>query len=161
MHGRGRRPFHGTLPCEDRLMSRPFALILVVLATATPAPAQSPEPTPEKLLSPTTQLYVRWDGVPAHAETYQKSFWGPLMAGPSGDSVRALIAKVPKLLGNTLLAEPLLDGKPPAELKANLADLKNASKVVDLIADTGVVVGAEVREPAPSLRGLASALGGL
>lgn len=141
-------------------MSRLFALSVAVLAIAG-VRGVAADPPPEQLLSPTTQLYVRWDGVAAHAETYKKSFWGPLMAGPSGDSLRALVAKVPKLLGNTLLADPLLDGKPPAELKANLADLKNAAKFIDLLADTGVVVGAEVREPAPTLRGLGAALGGL
>src|SRR6516162_3766548 len=120
-------------------MSRLFALALVLLPTAVRAADPVPDVAPEKLLSPTSQLYARWDGVTAHAETYKKSFWGPLMAGPSGDSLRALLAKVPKLLGSSLLAEPLLDGKPPAELKANLADLKNASKLIDLIADKGAL----------------------
>ncbi|MCE9563610.1 MAG: hypothetical protein K8U57_16330 [Planctomycetes bacterium] len=146
-------------------MSRLLALTLLGFTITTSAHAAEPVAAsgdvPEKLLSPTSQLYVRWDGITAHADTYQKSFWGPLMAGPSGDSIRALLAKVPKLIGNSLLAEPLLDGKPPKELKANLADLKNASKLVDLLADKGVVVGAEVREPAPTLKGLGSALGGL
>ena len=95
----------------------------------------------EKLLSPTTQLYVRWDGITAHNDAYKKSIWGPVMAGPTGDSIRALIAKGPKLVGNSLLADPLLDGKAPAELKANLADLKHAAKLIDLIADKGVIVG--------------------
>src|SRR4051795_4301869 len=100
-------------------MSRLFAVALLGLALPSAARADdSPADAPERLLSPTSQLYVRWDGVTAHAETYKKSFWGPLMAGPSGDSVRGLLAKVPKLLGNNLLADPLLDGKPPAELKA-------------------------------------------
>jgi hypothetical protein len=138
-----------------------FGLLLVLFPAPAGAAVPATDTPPEKLLSPTTQLYVRWDGVTAHAETYKKSFWGPLMAGPSGDSVRALIAKVPKLLGNQLLAEPLLDGKPPAELKANLADLKNASKLVDLIADKGVLVGAEVREPKPTLKGFGQAFRGL
>jgi hypothetical protein len=142
-------------------MSRLFAAALLGLAIPAAARAADPEAAPEKLLSPTSQLYVRWDGVTAHAETYKKSFWGPLMAGPSGDSLRALLAKVPKLLGNNLLADPLLDGRPPAELKATLADLKNASKLIDLIADKGVVVGAEVRGPKPSIKAIGSALGGL
>ncbi|MBA4067002.1 MAG: hypothetical protein C0501_25490 [Isosphaera sp.] len=139
-------------------MSRLFAALVVL---AAPAAARPADPTPEQLLSPTSHLFVRWDGVTAHADTYKKSFWGPLMAGPTGDTVRTLIAKVPKLLGESLLADPLLDGKPPAELKATLADLKNAAKITDLIADTGVVVAAEIREPRPTLKGLGAALGGL
>src|SRR5262245_26358953 len=124
---------------------RPFAFALFALAFVSPAFAADPAPTPNgtapaKLLAPSTQLYVRWDGVTAHNDAYKKSIWGPVMAGPTGDSVRALIARLPKLLGSSVLAEPLLDGKPPAELKANLADLKAIEKVVDLIADKGVIV---------------------
>ena len=97
----------------------------------------------------------------AHNDAYKKSIWGPVMAGPTGDSIRALLAKAPKLVGNSLLAEPLLDGKSPKELEVNLTDLKHASKLIDLIADTGVIVGGEVREPRPTLKGVGSALGGL
>jgi hypothetical protein len=157
-------------------MFRSLAFAGLALFVASLAPAQVPAPRaavpagpaaavpdtePEKLLSPTSQLYVRWDGVTAHNDAYKKSIWGPVMAGPTGDSIRALLAKVPKLLGGSLLADPLLDGKPPAELKANLADLKNATKVIDLIADKGVIVAAEVREPAPTLKGVGAAIGGL
>jgi len=144
-------------------MSRLFATAFCIFAATAPTRAADPVPgsTPETLLSPSSQLYFRWDGVTPHADTYKKSYWGGVMAGPTGDSVRALIAKVPKLLGNSLLADPLLDGKPLAELKANLADLKNASKFVDLLADKGIVVGAEIREPKASLKGLSDAFGGL
>src|SRR5262245_3617530 len=148
-------------------MPRLFVLALVALAFASPAFAADPVPVavadnaPEKLLPPTTQLYVRWDGVTAHNEAYKKSIWGPIMAGPTGDSVRSLLAMGPKLLGSSVLADPLLEGKSPDELKRNLADLKSAEKVIELIADKGIVVAAEVREPAPTLKGLSSAVGGL
>ena len=144
-------------------MSRPLGLGLILTLFAPPVAAADPSPdaAPEKLLSPTTQLYLRWDGVAAHAATYKKSFWGPLMAGPTGDSLRALFAKLPRLAGNQLLAEPLLEGKPPADLKAALGDLKHASKLLDLIADRGIVVAAEVREPKPSLKGIGQAFRGL
>lgn len=159
-------------------MSRSFALAvfgLAVVATLGAAPPSPVVPAPapvavrvataadsaDALLSPTTQLYARWDGIAAHNEAYKKSIWGPVMKGPTGDSIRALLAKAPKLVGNSLLADPLLDGKEPAQLKANLADLKNASKLIDLIANKGVIVAAEVREPAPTLKGVGSALGGI
>lgn len=157
-------------------MSRLFAVIVGLAAIAslviaqTPAPraaavparvAEATDTAPDKLLSPTTQLYLRWDGIAAHNEAYKKSVWGPVMAGPTGDSIRAIIAKIPKKLGNNLLADPLLEGKPPGELKSNLVDLKNASKLIDLIADRGAIIGAEVREPKPTLKGLGSAIGGL
>jgi hypothetical protein len=142
---------------------RSFALALVALAFASPAfAADRPADTaPEKLLPPTTQLFVRWDGIAAHRDAYKNSFWGGVMAGPTGDSVRALLARAPKLLGSSVLAEPLLDGKPPAELKASLADLKAVEKVADLIADKGVLFAVEVREPGPSIKGIGQAIGGL
>ncbi|MBM3982605.1 MAG: hypothetical protein FJ304_20500 [Planctomycetes bacterium] len=138
---------------------RTFAVALFALAFAPTA--RGADPAPEKLLPPSTQLYVRWDGVTAHADAYKKSVWGGLMAGPTGDTVRALLARVPKLLGASVLADPLLAGKPPAELKANLADLKAAEKLIDLIADKGVIVAAEVREPAPTIKGIGTFVGGL
>jgi hypothetical protein len=139
-------------------MSRLFGLTLVVLAAAAPARAADP---PERLLSPTTQLYVRWDGVTPHKAAYQASIWGPIMAGPTGDSIRTLLAKAPKLLGSDLLAGPLLEGRPPEELRAVHTDLKHLEKVVDLLADKGVLVAAEVRGPQPTLKGLGKAIGGL
>jgi hypothetical protein len=140
----------------SRLLGCGFALILL----AAPAAAQAQD-SPEKLLSPTTQVYVRWDGVTAHADAYKNSIWGPVMAGPTGDSIRALLAMGPKLLGSEMLAEPLLDGKSPDELRAVHADLKNVAKVIDLIADKGVIVAAEVREPRPTIGGVRKAVTGL
>ena len=160
-------------------MSRPLVcgltlMLLVSLAPAQPPPrrvgpakaaappaARGEDDAPERLLSPTTQLYVRWDGIAAHKAAYQGSIWGPIMAGPTGESVQAILAKVPRLLGSNLLADPLLEGKPPSELRAVHADLKHAAKLVELIADRGVMVAAEVREPRPTLKGIGKALGGL
>ena len=131
---------------------------LALLVVAAPLRADDP---PEKLLSPTTQLYVKWDGVAAHKQAYAGSIWGPVMAGPTGDSIRLLLAKGPKYLGANLLADPLLDGKPPEDLRAIYADLKGAEKLVDIIADKGIVFAAEVREPRPTLNGFGKLLGGL
>jgi hypothetical protein len=155
-------------------MSRLVAVV-GLLVLVSPVLAQTPrrtlppleppgtwtEATPERLLSPTSQLYLRWDGIAAHNEAYKNSIWGPVMAGPTGDSVHAMIARGPKLFGNTLLADPLLEGKSPEELRANLTDLKHAAKLVELIADKGVVVAAEIREPTPTLKGVGAAIGGL
>ena len=157
-------------------MLRGFAVLIALVAAAIPVSAQPPavrvsapaapeagarKIEPEMLLSPTSQLYLRWDGIAAHNEAYKNSIWGGVMAGPTGDSIRAVILKVQKLVGNDVLAEPLLEGKSPKELKANLTDLKHASKVIEFIAERGVVIGAEVREPRPTLKGVGSALGGL
>jgi hypothetical protein len=132
-----------------------FALVLV----AAPGAARAQEP--EKLLSPTSQLFIRWDGVGPHKAAYDGSVLGPILKGPTGDSARALIARLPKMLGSQLLAGPLLEGKSPAELTAVHADLKAAERVLDLLLDKGVVVAAEITEPRPTLSGVGKALGGL
>ena len=141
-------------------MSRPVGCGLALLLLAAPAPVRAADP-PEALLSPTTQLYVRWDGVTPHRAAYEASALGAVMKGPTGDSVRAILAKGPKLLGSALLADPLREGRPPAELKAVHADLKHAEKLLDLLCDHGVVLAAEVNEPRPTLAGVGKALGGL
>jgi len=133
---------------------------MIVLACAfVAAPVQAQEPA-EKLLSPTTQLYIRWDGVAPHREAYRNSALGDALAGPTGDTLRTLVAKLPKLLGSTLLADPLLNGKPPDELKAVHADLRHAEKLLEALADHGLVLAAEVNEPRPTLRGIGNLLGG-
>lgn len=139
-------------------MSRPVGCGLAVLLLAAPAPAADP---PEALLSPSAQLYLRWDGITPHKAAYDGSALGAAMQGPTGDSVRALLAKGPKLVGSSLLADPLLEGRSPAELKAVHADLKAAEQVVALLGDTGFVVAAEVNEPRPTLSGVGKAIGGL
>jgi hypothetical protein len=133
-------------------------LFLAFAFLASPAMAQEP---PEKLLSPSTQLFIRWDGVTPHAQAYKNSALGDIMAGPTGDSIRTLLARAPKLLGANLLAEPLLDGKSPDELKAVHADLKHAEKILDVLTQHGVLVSVEVNEPRPTLAGIGKAIGGL
>ncbi|MBX9627076.1 MAG: DUF3352 domain-containing protein [Gemmataceae bacterium] len=139
-------------------MSRPLGCGLALLLLAAPARAADP---PEALLSPSTQLYLRWDGVTPHKAAYEGSALGAVMQGPTGDSVRALLAKGPKLLGSSLLADPLQEGRSPAALKAAHADLKHAERLVGLLCDTGFVLAAEVNEPRPTLAGVGKALGGL
>lgn len=138
-------------------MPRLLGLLAVLLVTP---PARAADP-PEKYLPPGTQVYVRWDGVTPHQAAYDGSALGSVMKGPTGDAVRSLLAQGPKLLGNALLADPLLAGKPPEELKAVHADLRHLDKLIGLLADNGVIVAAEVKEPRPTLKGIGQALGGL
>jgi hypothetical protein len=136
-----------------------LAPAVALLLAAVPGAARAQEP--EKLLSPTTQLFVRWDGVTAHRAAYDGSALGAALRGPTGDSARAMLARLPKMLGNDLLAGPLLEGKSPDELKAVHADLKAAEQALDLLLDKGVIVAAEITEPRPTLAGVGKALGGL
>ncbi len=132
-----------------------FSLLLLV------APGAARAQEPEQLLSPTSQLFVRWDGVGPHKAAYDASALGSVFKGPTGDSARSLLARLPKMLGSELLSGPLLEGKSPAELKSVHGDLKAAEQMLDLLLDRGVLVAAEVREPRPTLGGVGKALGGL
>ncbi|QDU21667.1 hypothetical protein ETAA1_36380 [Urbifossiella limnaea] len=116
------------------------AVALLLFAYAGAARAQEPG----KLRSPITQLFVRWDGVTAHKAAYDGSALGSALRGPTGDSARALLAHLPMMLGNDLLAGPLLEGKSPDELKAVHADLKAAEQILALLLDKGVIVAAPV-----------------
>lgn len=136
-----------------------LAPAVALLLVAAPGAARAQEP--EKLLSPTTQLFVRWDGVGPHKAAYDASVLGPVFKGPTGDSARAFLARLPKMLGSELLSGPLLEGKSPDELKVVHADLKAAEQILDLVLDKGVLVAAEVTEPRPTLSGVGKALGGL
>src|SRR5262249_36140922 len=94
----------------------------------------------------------------SHKDAYAKSVWGGVMSGLTGDNIRSLLAEWPKLLGKSLLTDPLLEGKPPEDLKRNLADLKKVSKILDLLGAKGFIVAAEIREPQITLKGAGQAL---
>jgi hypothetical protein len=145
-------------------MLRTIAIAGALVGIATPTHAQVPVPraaiaadAPEKLLSPRSQFFFRWDGIAAHKEAYTKSFWGDVMKGPTGASVRALFAEWPKMLGRDLLTNQLLEGQSPDQLKTRMTDVKNVSGLLDLLVEKGVVVGAEVREPVLTFKGVARA----
>ena len=54
-----------------------FRLILAGLAVAAlPYALRAEEVIPETLLSPTTQVYLRWDGYTKHRDAYRKSAAG-------------------------------------------------------------------------------------
>ena len=128
-------------------MVRRLPLALAVLAWAVPARAA--DDSPERLLAPTTQLYVRWDGVAAHREAYRNSALGKVLAGDAGHALMVLVEQIPTSLSSSLVGDPLLQGTPPDELQRIHADLKNATRLPQLLADRGIVIGAELRESSP------------
>lgn len=138
-------------------MSRLVVVAALLLASSS---LRAEEVAPEKLLSPSTQIYVRWDGITPHKAAYKGSAWGGVMSGPTGKNLIALLDKLPEFLGPEMLGTPLLDGQPLEELRKVQTDLKLVGKLPDLIADHGAMIVLEVREPKPTAAGLIKAVGG-
>src|SRR5688572_10823728 len=86
---------------------------LLALVFVDPASAADP---PERLLPATAQVYVRWDGVPAHRDQYAQTALGQLVANDLAPLRKELLDLYPKLLRAELTERKLLDGLPPQRL---------------------------------------------
>jgi hypothetical protein len=118
----------------------PLPLLALLLA----APARAGEAPPERLLFAGTQVYLRWDGVAAHRAEYGQVAIGKLLQGDFAPLTRTLLEQYPRLLQTELTQRKLLDGVPPAKLARLHADVAEAGKLLDVIAEHGVVIGLEV-----------------
>src|SRR5262245_24201037 len=78
---------------------------------------------PERLLSADTQVYVRWDGIPAHRDAYRQSALGKLLQGELAPLSKALLDQIPKALRAGLTEAKLLDGESPEKLASIHADV--------------------------------------
>jgi hypothetical protein len=122
-------------------------LAAVLLLPLWPAVVRAQEP--EQLLPGTTQLYWRWDGVTAHANTYAKSAVGKMLAGDTGIFLAKLYAMLQENAGSVLTVEKLLEGTPPDQLQRLQSDAGEAAKLPGLIGDHGFILAGEVRTLEP------------
>jgi hypothetical protein len=118
----------------------PLALTACLLAGAT---ARSEDVPPERLLPAGTQVYLRWDGAAAHREAYRQLPIGKLLEGELAPLLKSLLDLFPDGLRSGLTNAKLLDGEPPEKLAKVHADVAAAGKLLDVVADHGVVVGLE------------------
>lgn len=119
-----------------------------------------PDVAPERLLSPTTQVYYRWDGVAAHREGYRKSARGQMLAGDTGKFIEDAYERLGRLGVEKLFGDQLLnEGGDPDELAARHADYRQAVRLPKVLAETGIVVGVELRPPALTLYTLGRLVG--
>ncbi|MFN4258850.1 MAG: hypothetical protein ACK4RK_06100 [Gemmataceae bacterium] len=133
-----------------------LTIALVVLIT----PLASVAAEPERLLSPGTQVYFRWDGVQAHQAAYRQTALGKTLQGDTGTFFASLVGELKEQLGATLTVPQLLAGATPERLQQLQTDAEAAPKLLDIITAHGFVAGFEVRF-AP-LRGVgAGGAGGL
>ncbi|HEX4589424.1 MAG TPA: hypothetical protein VH120_05820, partial [Gemmataceae bacterium] len=122
-------------------------LTLVLVGQARVAVATSYVEQPEKLIPATAQVYLRWDGVAAHREQYAQTAIGQLLAHDLAPLRQQLLEQYPKLLRSELTERKLLDGMPPARLAKIHAAVAESSKLLDVLAEHGIVASAEINPP--------------
>ncbi len=128
------------------MMRRHALLLLVFLA---PALARADDASPEHLLPATTQVFMRWDGLSAHREAYDRTAMGKMMKGDMGKFLDSAVKQLQDGLGGALTVSELLGGVPPAELEKLQKDATQASKLPSLLIDQGFLLGIEVRSALP------------
>jgi hypothetical protein len=111
--------------------------------------AQAGERLPEQLLPPTTQVYLRWDGIEAHVEAYQRSALGQIFTGELGRTLRAVRARAERRFKLESVGEKLLAGAPPKELQQSHEELLARLGLPEAFARTGIVLGFEARALPP------------
>jgi hypothetical protein len=107
------------------------------------------EDNPEALLPASTQLYLRWDGVDAHALEYSKTALGKMMAGDTGKFINSVMTQLQDSLGGSLTADQLLAGASPEKLKKLQADAKEVPGLLKLVSGHGFILAAEVKNIDP------------
>jgi hypothetical protein len=123
-------------------MSRRLGIAFVLLLAPSLGQAQE---APERLLSSTTQVYVRWDGFESHRGAYEKTALGKMLQGDTGKFLAGVTNQLKDDLGPLLTVQQLLGGLSPDRLQKMLADANEAPKLLDALGQHGLVVGVEVR----------------
>ena len=134
-------------------MIRPILVALVFTAVA------HADVVPEKLLSPTTQIYYRWDGVAAHRDAYRKSARGQMLAGDTGKFIADVYERLLRKFAFDSFGAPLLKGQNVDELAAKHSNFRLAAKLPELLAETGIVAGFELRSPTITLQQVGAIFG--
>jgi hypothetical protein len=124
-----------------------FVGILLLVALA-PSLGRGQE-TPEDLLPAGTQVYLRWDGVDAHRQAFDKTALGQMMKGDTGKFVTNAVNQVQDSLSTILTVDQFLRGFSPARLRKLRADAGEAPKLMGMIGSQGLVLGIEVRKLEP------------
>jgi hypothetical protein len=124
--------------------------VLALLLFLAPQVARAQE-TPEQLLSAGTQIYLRWDGVDAHRAAFEKSALGAMLKGDTGKFFDGVVKQLQQSAGSALTVAGLLSGKPPEQLEKLQADASEATKLLGLFSEKGLILAVEGRAilPAP------------
>ncbi|HEY7308224.1 MAG TPA: hypothetical protein VH643_02570 [Gemmataceae bacterium] len=123
-----------------------YHLGLAFLLVLVPSFARAAEDVPERLLPASTQIYLRWDGIDAHKDSYTKTSLGQMMKGDTGSFVTGLFDKLQTSAGALLTVESLRRGEDPKTLKKLQADAKAAATLFPLIGKNGFILAGELRQ---------------
>src|SRR6516165_6016966 len=110
-----------------------YHLGLAFLLVLVPSFARAAEDVPERLLPASTQIYLRWDGIDAHKDSYAKTSLGQMMKGDTGSFITGLFDKLQTSAGALLTVESLRRGEDPKTLKKLQADAKAAATLFPLV----------------------------
>src|SRR5712691_13117554 len=124
-------------------MSYRFGFAVLAALAALPLYAADPE----SLLPATSQFYIRWDGIRAHQAAYDQSARGQMV---SGDTARMLLTAKQFLLDrlhDSLTGDALSKGQSPEQLIQINSDTKELAGLLPLLADHGIILAGEVRDP--------------
>jgi hypothetical protein len=122
------------------------AALLVLLA---PLAGRAQDVPPEQLLPATTQLYLRWDGYPAHAAAYNKTALGKMLNGDTGTFITKLYAQIQEGASSVLTVDQLLNGIPPEKLQQIQADANQATKLPALVGTNGFILAGDLGSLTP------------
>lgn len=128
--------------------------IAVAVTMAWTSVARGEAPPPERLLPATTQVYFRWDGVPAHRDRYSQVTVGRLLEHDLAGLLKFALDAIPRSMQQEFVDARLLDGAAPAKLAELQADVAKAGRIADVLAKRGVIVAAEVG-PMPNVFAMA------
>ncbi len=123
-------------------MGRRIIPILVLFALAIPVRAAE---TPEELLPAGAQFYLRWDGMKAHRDAYSKTALGKMLAGDTGKFIDNVFKQTQDTVGGLLTVQSLLGGAAPEKLQKLTSDATEATKLLPMLSDTGIILCVEVR----------------
>src|SRR5438132_11028980 len=100
---------------------------------------------PERVLSDKTQVYLRWDGLEAHRAAFDKTALAQIMKGDMGQFVSEVGKQMKEKIQGALSIGQILGGIPPDLVEQIQTDGAEASKLLEIIGQHGMILGIEVR----------------
>jgi hypothetical protein len=122
-------------------------LTLLIVGPSGPAAANEFVEKPEQLIPAGVQVYARWDGVAVHRDQYSQTALGQLLGHDLAPLRRELLELYPRLLRSEVTEKHLLDGLTPERLAKIHAAVAESGKLLDVLAEHGVIVAAEIGQP--------------